>query len=145
MTTTAPFPTTANLAVAGTPTRSSRRLVRTGAVSGLVAAAATTAAAAIARAVDIPLTVSAKTIPVLGFAQLTALGAVIGTILATVLARRARNPQRTFVVTTVALTALSIVPDVIAAATVATRSTLGLTHVIAAAIVIPALASRLSD
>ena len=40
-----------------------------------------------------------------------------GTILAVVLSRRATRPQRTFVVTTVALTALSIIPDVLADAT----------------------------
>jgi peptidoglycan/LPS O-acetylase OafA/YrhL len=60
------------------------------------------------------------------------------------LARRARRPQHTFVVTTVALTALSIVPDALADATTGTRLTLALTHVIAAAIVIPALARRLA-
>ena len=46
---------------------------------------------------------------------------------------------------TLLLTALSIVPDVLADAQVSTRLTLALTHVVAAVIVIPALASRLSD
>ena len=48
-----------------------------------------------------------------------------------------------FVVTTIVLTAMSIVPDVLADAQTATRLVLALTHVVAAAIVIPALASRL--
>src|SRR2546425_596213 len=47
--------------------------------------------------------------------------------------------------TLVALTTLSFVPDVLADAHVSTRLTLALTHVVAAAIVIPALASRLGD
>jgi hypothetical protein len=44
---------------------------------------------------------------------------------------------------TVALTALSIVPDVIVDADVATRLVLGLTHLIAAAVVVPMIARRL--
>ncbi len=70
---------------------------------------------------------------------------LVGVVLAIVLARRATRPRRTFVVTTVVLTAVSLVPDVVADATTATRFVLALTHVVAAAIVIPALASRLSD
>jgi len=52
---------------------------------------------------------------------------------------------RTSVVTTIALTLLSFVPDLLADAHVSTRLTLALTHVVAAAIVIPALASRLAE
>jgi hypothetical protein len=47
--------------------------------------------------------------------------------------------------TTVALTALSLIPDAIADAAVETKGLLMLTHLVAAAIVIPALASRLAD
>jgi hypothetical protein len=61
------------------------------------------------------------------------------------LSRRANQPRRTFVRTTIALTLVSIVPDVLADAHTSTRLTLALTHVVAAAIVIPALASRLHD
>jgi peptidoglycan/LPS O-acetylase OafA/YrhL len=124
---------------------SSKRLWKTGAVAGVSAAAATTAVAAVAEAADVSLQVSGETIPLLGFAQLTLIGAIIGTLLAVVLARRAARPARTFVVTTVVLTALSIVPDITADATTSTRFVLALTHVVAAAIVIPALASKLSD
>ena len=55
------------------------------------------------------------------------------------------RPRRTFVSTTLVLTALSFVPDVLADAQASTKLTLMLTHVVAAAIVIPALASRLAD
>ena len=59
--------------------------------------------------------------------------------------RRAADARATFVKTTLALTAVSFVPDVLADAHTATKLTLMLTHIVAAAIVIPALASRLSD
>ncbi|MGZ4735635.1 MAG: DUF6069 family protein [Acidimicrobiia bacterium] len=134
---TGPSPSTAKT---GTP----RKLWKTGAVAGVSASVATTAFAALALAVDVPLTVGGKSIPVAGFAQLTLIASIIGTILAMVLARRARQPQRTFVVTTVGLTALSIIPDVLADASTSTRITLAISHVLAAVIVIPALASRLS-
>lgn len=122
-----------------------KRLWKTGAVAGVSAAVATTAVAAVADAADVSLKVAGESIPLLGFAQLTLVGAIIGTLLAVVFSHRASRPRHTFVVTTVALTALSIVPDVFADAAGSTRALLALTHLVAAAIVIPALASRLSD
>jgi peptidoglycan/LPS O-acetylase OafA/YrhL len=124
-------------------TSTTKQLWKTGAVAGFGAAAATSAAAVVARACDVSLKVSGQAITVIGFAQLTFVAAIIGTILAVVLSHRATRPARTFVATTLALTAASIVPDVLADAHRSTRFTLALTHVIAAAIVIPALASRL--
>ena len=120
-------------------------LGRTGAAAGAAATLATLAVAGVARALDISLSISGKAIPVAGFPQLTFAGAIIGTILAVALSRRAAQPRRTFVTTTVALTVLSIIPDVIVNAQVVTKGTLALTHVVAAAIVIPVLAARLSD
>ena len=120
-----------------------RTLWKTGAFAGVAAAVATTAVAVAADAADVSLKVGGESIPVIGFAQLTLIGALVGTILAVVLSHRARRPRRTFVITTVALTALSIVPDGFADAATATKLVLVLTHVVAAAIVIPALASRL--
>ena len=64
-------------------------------------------------------------------------------MIARVLWTRARHPRHSFVVATVALTAVSLVPDVLADATTASRLVLGLTHLVAAAIVIPTLAERL--
>jgi hypothetical protein len=120
-----------------------RKLWRTGAGAGLVAGAATAAFAAIVDAMGVPLEVGGESIPLVGFAQLTFVVTMIGALLAVVLARKAQHPQRTFVRTTVALTVLSFVPDVTADATTATRVALALSHVVAAAIVIPALARRL--
>jgi hypothetical protein len=110
-----------------------------------VASVAVLAFAATADAAGVSLEVGGEAIPLVGFAQMTFLCSLIGTVLAVVFARRARNPQRLFVRTTVALTIVSFVPDVLADASTATRVALALSHVVAAAIVIPALARRLAD
>jgi hypothetical protein len=122
-----------------------RTLWKAGVVSGLVASVATTFTAAVARAADVPLAVKGEAIPIAGFAQLTFVGAMLGLVLAKVLNRRASNPRRTFLRTTVVLTALSIVPDFLADATTASRVVLAVTHLIGAAIIVPAIASRLAD
>jgi hypothetical protein len=127
------------------PTRSGAKLWRTGAVAGVVASGATSAVAALASAADVSLKVSGQAIPVLGFAQLTFVASLIGTIIAIALSRRANRPRRTFIRATIALTLVSVVPDVLADAHTSTRFTLALTHLVAAVIVIPALASRLHD
>jgi hypothetical protein len=135
-------------AVANGSTRTETRVRpvwRTGVAFGLVASAATTAVAGIAHAAGVSLEVSGEPIPLLGFAQLTFVLTMVGTLLAAAFARRASRPRHTFVVTTLVLTGLSLVPDAIADALVSTRLTLALTHVVAAAIVIPALSARLSD
>jgi hypothetical protein len=135
----------ADTTIPATPARS-RSTVRsiwkaTGAC-GVIAAAATTIVAIVARATGIALDVDGERIPLLGFAQLTLAGAVVGGVLATVLHKRARRPQRTFVVTTVVLTALSVVPDFTMAIGAASSVVLAGTHVLAAAIIVPALAAR---
>jgi hypothetical protein len=128
-----------------TRTGNGRTLWKTGAVAGVAAAAVTTAFAAALEALGVSLEIQGEAIPLLGFAQMVILATIIGTALAVVLARKASHPRRTFVVTTAALTALSFVPDITANAPGGTRIALALSHVVAAAIVIPALASKLSD
>ena len=118
------------------------RLWRAGAAAGAVAAVATTAVVVAARAADIPVAVAGEEIPLAGFAQMTVIATLIGVLLGRVLSRRARRPRHTFTVTTVALTALSLVPDVLFDATAGSKVTLMLTHLVAAAIVIPVLAAR---
>ena len=130
---------------AATPKFATPKLWRTGASAGLVAAGATAAVAAQASAADVSLKVSGEAIPVIGFAQVTFVASLIGAAIAIVVSHRASRPRRTFVNTTLALTVLSIVPDVLADAQTSTRLTLALTHIVAAAIVIPVLASRLHD
>lgn len=142
---------TATATLANTSTRpassasSNRQLRRSGAVAGVIAAAATVGVAGAADAMGVPIEIGGESIPLLGFAQLTLVATVIGVVMASVMARRAVHAHRSFVVTTLALTGLSFVPEVLADAQTATKLTLILTHVVAAAIVIPALASRLAD
>ncbi|NGO13499.1 hypothetical protein G5C60_39355 [Streptomyces sp. HC44] len=69
-----------------------------------------------------------------------------GIVLAVVLARWAKRPARTFVVITVALTALSLAGPAVAPHTAtSTQVVLALSHVVAAAVIIPALARRLAQ
>ncbi|GLW33739.1 DUF6069 family protein [Actinoplanes regularis] len=121
-----------------------RRMLLAGLAAIAVAGAATSAAAAGGHAAGISLDVSGESIPVAGFATLTAVFSLVGLVIAAVLARFARHPRRVFVRITVALTVLSLVPDLIADAAPATKVLLMATHLIAAAIVIPVVARRLS-
>ena len=118
---------------------------RTGAVAGLAASLATSSVAALAHTLGVSLKIAGEAIPPVGFAQVTFMAVIVGTILAVVLAHRAARPRHAFVTTTIVLTLLSIIPDALDDAGVATKLTLALTHIVAAAIVIPALASRLTD
>ncbi|MEU7754160.1 DUF6069 family protein [Micromonospora sp. NPDC049101] len=119
-------------------------LIRTGIAATVAASAATMAIAAAGRAAGISLDVADAPIPVSGFGVLTAAFSLVGVILAAVLSRFARHPRRVFVRTTVVLTVLSLVPDVIVDAGAATKALLMLTHLVAAAIVVPAVARRLA-
>lgn len=116
---------------------------RTGAVTGLAAAGAVTVVAALARALDVGLEIEGEAIPLAGFAQTTVISVLIGLALASVLARRARHPQVTFTRVTVALTVVSCIPSVLLPSDNGTRVALVLTHLVAAAIVIPAVRDRL--
>ena len=115
-----------------------------GAAATVAASVATAAVAAGGQAIGISTAISGAPIPTNGFAVLTAIFSVLGLIIATALRRFARHPRTTWVRTTVVLTVLSFVPDVLADATVSTKMLLILTHVVAAAIVIPAVARRLA-
>jgi hypothetical protein len=133
VTTTTTRPVNAGIAALG----------RTGVAAAAAASAATMIVAAGGHAAGISLDMAGAPIPVQGFGVLTAVFSVVGLVLAAVLSRTAGNPRRAFVRTTVVLTALSLVPDVIADAAPATKALLMLTHLVAAAIVIPAVARRL--
>ena len=140
-----PFPSedvmTATLTT--TTRRGTGSVVGAGLAATAVAALATSTVAAAGSAAGISLDVSGAPIPVSGFAVLTVVFSLVGVVLAAVLARRARRPRSTFVRTTGVLTALSLVPDVVADATTDTRVLLMVTHLVAAAIVVPAVARRL--
>ena len=131
-------------APANTTTAPAKPLIGGGLTAAAVAAAATATVAAAGEFAGISLVVDGAPIPVSGFAVLTVICSVVGLVLALVLARSARRPRTAFVRTTIVLTALSLVPDVLADASAATKVLLMLAHVVAAAIVIPAIARRLS-
>jgi peptidoglycan/LPS O-acetylase OafA/YrhL len=136
-------PTTTSTVPAAGATRT-RSLWRTGAIAGVIAAAATVAVAAAAHGLGVSLeTAPGEAVPILGFGQLTLFFTAIGVLIARSVRRRARQPRATLVKVSVALTALSLVPDVALSAGAATKMTFILTHLVAAAIVVPALASRL--
>lgn len=137
--------------------RSIRSVVTTSPVwlVGVVAAAAGAVVAELfalaARGLDVPMDVgsigadTAEEIPVGGFAMGVVMCSVVGIVLAVALSRWARRPARTFVVTTVVLTAVSMAGPIGAGATAtATQVVLGLSHILVAAVVIPPLALRLS-
>jgi hypothetical protein len=145
MTSTVNTTRTANTAdTTGTAASSVRALIGTGVAAAVAASAATMVVAAVGHAAGVSLDMSGAPIPVSGFGTLTAIFSLVGVAVAAVMSRVARRPRRTFLRTTVVLTALSLVPDAIADAAPATKALLMLTHLVAAAIVIPAVARRLS-
>lgn len=144
MTTTlsAPVITTDQTAIAQSPAVPT--VWRHGLVAGAIAAAATLAIALIADAAGVSFADSSgKSIPLAGFPEFTMVFALIGLGIAARMARRARHPHSTFVRTTIGLTALSVVPDLTLGFDAGSAAVLVLTHVVAAAIIIPTLASRL--
>jgi hypothetical protein len=144
MSTTIHSATTANIESARHPDATTTRFWRVGLASGAVASVATVATVLIARAADVAVAIDGEKVPVDGFVLFTMVGALIGVAIARTMSRRARHPRAMFVSTTVALTVLSIVPDVLIEADAASKVVLALTHLIAAAIIVPALASRLA-
>jgi hypothetical protein len=121
-------------------TSTSSSLRRTTVVTGAVAAVATSAIAAAAHAAGVSFEIEGEMIPVLGFAQMTVLGAVVGGLLLAALNRRSSNARTRFVQATVALTALSCVPSVAMPDAAGSAVTLVALHVLAAVVIVPALA-----
>jgi uncharacterized membrane protein len=116
---------------------------RSGLLTALAAAVVTTVVALAGVAAGVPMEIGGEEIPVLGYGQMVVLWSIVGLVIARQMANRAGHPRSTFVRTTVALTLLSCVPSVMTDATVATQAVLVLTHLVAAAVVIPRLASDL--
>ncbi|GAB2857208.1 hypothetical protein GCM10022221_66000 [Actinocorallia aurea] len=124
---------------------SAKPLIVRGVLAAVVAAAATASVAAVGEFAGISRDVGGEPIPVAGFATLTVFFSLVGLALALGLARWARRPRTAFLRTTIVLTALSLVPDLLADASPSTKALLMLTHLVAAAIVIPSLSRRLHD
>ncbi|MEV2191819.1 DUF6069 family protein [Streptomyces phaeochromogenes] len=122
-----------------------RGLVATGFIATLVAMAATTLAAALARAVGVGFEVSdgGETIPLSGFAVVTGFFSVVGIVIAVALLRWSARPAERFVWTAVSLTAISLVPPLLSGADTATITALLGLHLVAAAVMIPILTRSL--
>ena len=122
-----------------------RRLVGTGFVATVAAMGATTLAAALAQAggVDFEVPDRGETIPLAGFAVVTGFFSVVGIVLAAAFLRWSVRPAERFVQTAVALTAISLVPPLVSEADAATTTALLGLHLVAAAVMIPALARGL--
>ena len=118
---------------------STRRLVRSGALAGAIAAVCTTVVAAIASAADVSLEIDATAIPIPAFAWWTLVGAALGVVLARLLRERRR-----FVVVTTVAAGLSLIPAIAAPDDTATKAVLVGAHLLAAAIIIPTLSQRLT-
>ena len=125
--------------------RTAGRFARAGLAAGFAAAVANLAVAVVAHQADVTLAIKGEEFPLFAFPQVTLMAAVIGIGLAALFTRRARKPRHTFVVTTVVLTAVSLVPPVVVDATIATKLVLELTHIVAALIIIPVIARRLAS
>lgn len=141
------MPTTTSTAhphVALSPAATRRRpILWTTAVAGLGATIVVTVMAAVAKAADVPLEIDDGVIPLWGFIQLTLIGAVLGGLMAAGFDRWTTRTRAWFVATTIVLTVVSCVPSVAMPPDTATQVVLVATHVVAAAIIVPALARRL--
>jgi hypothetical protein len=122
-----------------------------GILATLAGAVVTEAFALVARAAGVPMEAAgpgateAAEIPVGGFFGGVVFWSVAGIVLAVAFARWAGRPARTFTVTTVALTALSLAGPAVAPHTAtSTQIVLAASHVVAAAVVVPLLARRLA-
>jgi hypothetical protein len=122
-----------------------RGLAGTGLIATLAARVATTVAAALARTVgvDFEVPTGGETIPVSGVAVVTGVFSVLGVVLAVALLRRSARPAERFVQVALTLTAISLVPPLLAGASMATTVALIGLHLVAAAVMIPTLARSL--
>jgi hypothetical protein len=135
---------TATLTSTTIQSRATTSLWRAGLAAAGVAALATTVVAVVARAAGVSFeTAPGEAIPLAGFAELTILFSVIGIGIAALIRRRSSRPRTTFVRVAIALTALSVVPDLTTSFDAGSRISLMLAHTIAASIVIPVVARRL--
>lgn len=118
----------------------SSSLRRTTAIVGVAAAAISTAAAAALHAAGVSFEIDGEMIPLLGFAQMTFIGVVIGGLILAGLNRWSGRARHRFVQVAVALTGLSCVPSVAMPDDIGSRIALVALHIVPAAIIIPALA-----
>lgn len=118
-----------------------------GLVATAIAAVVTTLMAVIAKAAGVDFGSSLGDVPLSAFPMLTVYCSLIGIIIAEVMIRVARMPRSTFQITMIVLTGLSLVPDVLPVFEfdLTFVGFLCLTHVVAAAIVVPMIALRMEE
>ncbi|GGU33811.1 DUF6069 family protein [Nocardioides albus] len=118
-----------------------------GLVAAAVAAVTTTLMAVIAKAAGVDFGSSLGDVPISAFPMLTIYCSLIGIIIAEVTIRVAKLPRSTFQITAIVLTGLSLIPDVLPLFEfdLAFVGVLCLTHVVAAAIVVPMIALRMEE
>jgi hypothetical protein len=123
-----------------------RGLAATGLLATIAAVVVTTLAAALARAagVDFEIPDGGESIPLSGFAVVTALFSAVGVVIAAALLRWSARPAERFVWTAVSLTAISLVPPLLADANAGTTAALVGLHLVPAAVMIPTLARSLT-
>jgi hypothetical protein len=137
---------TATVARTAPTTTSTRRfaLLKAGSAAGAAAAAVTTTVAAAAHAAGVSFADrTGESIPVFAFAQLTFIGALLGVALAAGVRRRASQPRRTFTRVAWTLAAVSCIAPTLIGLGAASVAVLVVEHLVAAAIVIPQIATRL--
>ncbi|KQY57360.1 MULTISPECIES: DUF6069 family protein [unclassified Nocardioides] len=122
-------------------TRGLRRLAGTGLVATLLAVAATTLAAALARAlgVDFEIHDGGETIPLSGVAAVTGAFSLVGVVIAAALLRVSARPAESFMGTAVSLTLVSMVPPFLSGGSTGTIVALVVLHLVAATVMIPGL------
>ncbi|MEH0981694.1 DUF6069 family protein [Micromonospora sp. CPCC 205556] len=123
-----------------------RGLAGTGFIATLAAMVATTVAAALARAAGVDFEVpdgGGETIPLAGFAVVTGFFSVVGIAIAVALLRWSARPAERFVWTALSLTAVSLIPPLLAGANTATATALLGLHLLPTAVMIPTLARSL--
>lgn len=138
------------------PVRSARRVRRVPVgvhafAAAIVGAVVTGAFEALTRAVGVPYEFAfpgaePATMPVSGLFFAVLEFGVVGAILAACFARWASRPRAAWRRTTVTLTVVSLVPSLVAASTsYSTNVALAVSHLIAAAVIIPLVARRLPE
>ena len=140
-----------NTATTNSPTTVDRRAIwRAGGFAAVGAAVANLVVVVIARAADVSLEVTQmgadtrEELPIVLFAIASVVGGLIGIGLAQLLAAR-RQARRRFVVIGIVGTVLSFISPIAADADAGTKVVLALTHVVAAAVILPMLARVLHD
>ena len=125
------------------------RMWAVGAVAGVISSVVVIALVAIAEAADVPMEVAenstkqAEQIPLLGYGMVILSSTLVGLLLATAFARWTPRPRLVFVIVALVLTAVSMAFPATTTATTATKVVLYVTHMIPAALIIPAIAASL--